>query len=214
MLRRRRSLIRFRRRHGLGAAGLGAALAIAVLLFALGRGGGGSAPAGSSTATAVLLGAASPVAAAPSAASPAAASRVVLPVIRPDPSRLESARVVRVIDGDTIVVDLAGREEHVRYYGINTTERGQACYQEAKDRNQQLIGASVLLLPDARDRDRYGRLLRYVFDAIGASVDAELIGEGLAYAWREDGAYRDELVAEEEAAHAAQAGCLWSTAGR
>lgn len=214
MLRRRRSRIRIRRRHSLGAAGLGAALAIAVLLFAFGRSGGGSAPAGSSTATAALVGAASPVAAAPSSAPTAATSQIVIPAIHPDRSRLERAQVVRVIDGDTIVVDVAGSEEHVRYYGINTTERGQACYQEAKDRNQQLIGAAVLLLPDARDRDRYGRLLRYVFDASGASVDAELIGEGLAYAWREDGTYRDELVAEEQAAQAAKAGCLWSTAGR
>ncbi len=214
MLRRRRSRIRFRRRHGLGAVGLGAAVGIAVLLFVLGRGGGGSAPAAGSTATATLLGAASPVAAAPSATSQAAASHVVLPVIRPDPSLLESAQVVRVIDGDTIVVDIGGSEERVRYYGINTTERGQACYQEAKNRNQQLIGASVLLLPDARDRDRYRRLLRYVFDASGVSVDAELIAEGLAYAWRQDGTYRDDLLAEEQAARAAKIGCLWSTAGR
>ena len=83
------------------------------------------------------------------------------------------------------------------------------CFTEATERNEELVGESVLLLEDARERDRSGRLLRYVFTADGESVDAWLIVEGVAHAWREDGAYRDRLVALEEQADAADAGCLW-----
>ena len=35
----------------------------------------------------------------------------------------EMARVIRVVDGDTLVVDIAGREERVRLIGVDTTER-------------------------------------------------------------------------------------------
>ena len=126
-----------------------------------------------------------------------------------DPARLERAEVVDIIDGDTIDVRLDGREERVRYYGVDTTERGEDCFSGASDRNEELAGDTVLLLPDARERDSFGRLLRYVFDAQGRSIDAQLIAEGLGHAWRDDGAYRDQLVALEAQAETARIGCLW-----
>src|SRR3990170_73030 len=84
------------------------------------------------------------------------------PIVYPHPESLASARVVRVIDGDTIEVDLGAATERVRYYGVDSPERNQLCYEEAKAWNQAVVGKEVRLLPDARDRDRYGRLLRYV----------------------------------------------------
>lgn len=134
---------------------------------------------------------------------------VALPALQFDAALLQHADVARVIDGDTIDVRVDGREERVRYYGIDTPERGDPCYREATKRNEQLITSGVLLLPDARDRDPFGRLLRYVFDERVRSIDALLIAEGLARAWPEDGAYRDDLVALEETARAAGVGCLW-----
>ena len=119
---------------------------------------------------------------------------------------------MHVVDGDTIDVRIGGKEERVRYYGIDTPERGQPCFIEATDRNQQLVAQAVLLLPDARERDRYGRLLRYVFGADGRSVDERLIGEGFAHAWRQDGAYRDLMVSLEAQAQSSRVGCLWATA--
>jgi endonuclease YncB( thermonuclease family) len=99
----------------------------------------------------------------------------------------------------------------VRYYGVDTPERGDDCYGEAKDRNEALAANTVLLLlPDERNRDRGGRLLRYVFDEQGESIDATLIAEGLARAWPDDGAYRDTLVALEHQVVAASVGCLWT----
>jgi endonuclease YncB( thermonuclease family) len=84
----------------------------------------------------------------------------------------------------------------VRYFGVDTPERDEPCYREAVDRNQLLLGSHVYLLPDSRERDDGGRLLRYVFLPDGRSLDATLVAEGFGMAWRE--------------AEAAGRGCLWS----
>jgi micrococcal nuclease len=127
----------------------------------------------------------------------------------PHPETLPAAIVMKVIDGDTIEVRIAGELETVRYFGIDTPERGELCYEEAKERNEELIGRHVLLLADARERDRSSRLLRYVFTLGGQSVDAALIAEGFAHAWTRDGFYRDTLMVLEEEAQREGRGCLW-----
>ena len=127
----------------------------------------------------------------------------------PHPESLPAAIVMEVIDGDTIEVRVEGKAETVRYYGIDTPEREEPCYEEAKERNEELVGRHVLLLADARNGDRGGRLLRYVFTLDGLSVDAMLVAEGFALAWTEDGYYRDTLMAIEEEAERDGRGCLW-----
>jgi len=122
---------------------------------------------------------------------------------------LLEARVEAVIDGDTIDVTVDGRRLRVRYYGVDTPERGDRCFREATDRNESLIGGRVLLLPDARDEDAFGRELRYVFTPEGVSVDATLVAEGFGLAWRSDGRYREEIIGLEAQAEAAERGCLW-----
>jgi micrococcal nuclease len=97
----------------------------------------------------------------------------------------------------------------VRYYGIDTPERQEPCYEEAKKRNEELTDRHVLLMADARDRDSGGRLLRYVFTLDGHSIDAALVAEGFAHAWTRDGSYRDALMALEEEAQRENRGCLW-----
>jgi micrococcal nuclease len=117
--------------------------------------------------------------------------------------------VYKIIDGDTIEVLLDGVLETVRYYGVDTPERGTECYRDATERNRRLIGGKVRLLADERDRDSFTRLLRYVFLSDGTSVDATLVAEGFGLAWRDDGQYRDEIIALEAEAQAAGRGCLW-----
>ncbi len=93
----------------------------------------------------------------------------------------EEALVSRVIDGDTIeVVFSDGRVERVRYIGVNALELDQAFGMEARDYNQGLVeGRKVRLVRDISDRDRYQRLLRYVF--LGPLfVNAALVREGYA----------------------------------
>ncbi len=205
--RRRRALRRLRVR-GLGFRVLLPAIAIAAIAGVIAwLSGGGEVQSPDPTAT-------PPAATATTATTTEAIASPTAPTIltllaAPDPARLQRAEVIDVIDGDTIDVLIAGREERVRYYGVDTRERGEACFREATARNEQLVGDAVLLLPDARERDRYDRLLRYVFTEEGESIDARLIAEGLGLAWRRDGAYREELIAIETTTRAAGVGCLW-----
>ena len=127
----------------------------------------------------------------------------------PPTAALATAAVLDVVDGDTIDVELDGRRVRVRYFGVDTPERGEGCYREAVTRNEELLGETVLLLPDDRERDSFGRLLRYVFTAERISIDATLVAEGFGRAWREDGAFRDQIVALEETAEGEGRGCLW-----
>ena len=85
--------------------------------------------------------------------------------------------VIKVIDGDT--VELASGEK-LRYIGIDTPEKDDPFYQEAKDFNRQLVqGKKIKLEFDVQEKDKYGRLLGYVY-AGDTFVNAELLKVGLA----------------------------------
>ena len=94
--------------------------------------------------------------------------------------------VVRVVDGDTIQVRVADRLEKVRYIGVNTPEvhhprKGEEPGgREAMAVNRTLVdGRRVRLETDVRPRDRYGRLLAYVW--VGeVMINAELVRRGYA----------------------------------
>ena len=141
--------------------------------------------------------------------SAATATATPPPFVRPNPASLQQASLVRVIDGDTIDVTIDGEERRVRYYGIEAPENGKQCFEDAKARNSELLGTTVRLEPDARDQDEHGRLLRYVFNEDGLSIEAVLISEGLAKAWREDGMYEDRFTIMETEAREGDIGCLW-----
>jgi micrococcal nuclease len=123
--------------------------------------------------------------------------------------QLDDAVVYKIVDGDTIEVLLDGVLETVRYYGVDTPERGTECFRDATERNRRLVGSKVRLLPGERDRDSFARLLRYVFLSDGTSVDATLVAEGFGLAWRDDGQYREQIIALEGEARANGRGCLW-----
>jgi endonuclease YncB( thermonuclease family) len=105
----------------------------------------------------------------------------------PDPKPVPDQsgwRVVDVVDGDTLDVRASdGTQERVRVIGIDTPERGECGYGEAAIALADLvIGRQVTLVPGARDdRDRYGRLLRYV-DVESTDAGLVLVELGLAIA--------------------------------
>lgn len=69
--------------------------------------------------------------------------------------------VIKVVDGDTITLNDSNK---VRFSGINTPEKKQCYYQEAKDElTRLLLDKEVYLERDRTDKDKYGRLLRYVY---------------------------------------------------
>ena len=111
----------------------------------------------------------------------------------PSPSPLagvERGTVVRVVDGDTVHVRVGERVEKVRYIGINAPETNHPTRGEepggraATEVNGRLVAdRAVRLEPDVQLRDRYGRLLAYVWvNGPGGAlmVNAELVRLGYA----------------------------------
>lgn len=104
---------------------------------------------------------------------------------------IPNARVVFVIDGDTIEADVDGIQETVRFIGIDTPEktggfRPAECYgDEATARMQQLLqpGDAIRLELDVEVRDRFERLLAYVYSPDGL-LNELMVAEGYAAAFR------------------------------
>jgi len=95
-------------------------------------------------------------------------------------SQVEQLTVTRVIDGDTIVI--SGGEK-VRLIGIDTPEKGQCGFDEAKQALEDLLsnGRAILYTGTISDTDKYDRLLRYI-EVEGTDVGLTLILDGLAIA--------------------------------
>ncbi len=115
--------------------------------------------------------------------------------------------VTGVVDGDTIDTSI-GR---VRFFGVDTPERGEECFTEATEFTRLLVGSQVRLEDGPRLEDTYGRRLAYIFDSSGNSIDVQLIAAGFAKAWTRDGQHKDVLVGLEQSAKTNNAGCLWAT---
>jgi len=92
----------------------------------------------------------------------------------------QTARVVRIIDGDTIQVQMGDASYEVRLVGVDAPEQGQPFYGEAMEYNREFVqNQAVVLVRDVCETDKYGRLLRYVY--VGdIFVNAELVRRGYA----------------------------------
>lgn len=120
----------------------------------------------------------------------------------------EQGIVARAIDGDTLVLE---NNERVRLIGIDTPEKGQKCFEEAKNRLEQLVlGKKVLMVKDVSDRDKYGRLVRFVY-LDGFFVNLALVEEGLALAFEfEPDTSLAPAFRETETRASEKNGCLWA----
>jgi micrococcal nuclease len=127
--------------------------------------------------------------------------------------------IVRVVDGDTVVARLPAGEEKIRLIGIDTPEtvdprKPVQCFgREASARTKALLpkGTPIRLERDAEARDRYGRLLAYVYRADdGTFVNLALAEEGFAHPLTipPNIAYADRFAAAAASARAAGLG-LW-----
>lgn len=103
------------------------------------------------------------------------------------PKNGELIKVMRVIDGDTI--ELEGGER-LRYIGIDTPElhdprKPVQCFaQEASEKNKQLVeGKLVKFYKDVNERDKYQRLLGYVYGENGLFINLELVKTGYAFSY-------------------------------
>jgi endonuclease YncB( thermonuclease family) len=134
----------------------------------------------------------------------------------------QSCRVARVIDGDTLDIDLPDGDRpvtRVRLWGVDTAEtdhggeRDMYFGREASAfAEQTLEGRSAyLVLSPARTRDKYGRLLAYVYLTRGGPMFNEiLLEQGFAYADRRfDHLYEDRFESLEKRARQLGVG-LWA----
>jgi micrococcal nuclease len=128
--------------------------------------------------------------------------------------------VVRVVDGDTIVVTVGGRKERVRLIGVDTPESVKPgtpvqCFAlEASARTKALLpaGTAVRLERDVELRDRYRRLLAYVFrepDGLFVNLALAREGDAVPYTFPPNVAHTAEFVAAAADARAGQRG-LWN----
>ncbi len=119
-----------------------------------------------------------------------------------------AATVIQVVDGDTVVVELNGREETLRLIGVVTPETldpdtpPQCFGPEASEHTKALLppGTEVRLSRDVEARDRYDRLLVYVERAEdGLFVNLDLVAGG----WADDYPFPPNVAHERELALAA-----------
>jgi micrococcal nuclease len=157
------------------------------------------------------------------AAQPSATPAPSVNALPPEPKDSSLAhlyKVTKVVDGDTIDVDIDGKVERIRLIGINTPEivdprKPVECFgKEASDRAKKLLGGQKVKLeadPTQTDRDKYARLLRYVILTDGTNVNLQMIRDGYAYEYTYQIPYKfqAEFKAAETEAKAAKRG-LWA----
>lgn len=141
----------------------------------------------------------------------------------PTSSDAGRARVVEIIDGDTVVLDFHGESETTRLLGIDTPEthhpsRPVECFgAEAAARLAELVpvGSEVRVERDVEGRDHYGRLLLYLYRPTDdLFVNQAMVHEGFAVALHvsPNGTYRAAISTAEADARAQHRG-LWGTCG-
>lgn len=141
----------------------------------------------------------------------------------PGPLPEGTARVVSIVDGDTVELDLGSRHERVRLLGIDTPEtahptRPVECFgAEASERLGALIppGTVVRVERDVEARDHYGRLLLYLHragDDLFVNLDMVASGHAVTLHVAPNGAHRASLAEAEATARAERRG-LWSACG-
>lgn len=134
----------------------------------------------------------------------------------------ETGQVTNVVDGDTLKVAIGGPVETIRLIGVDTPETVhpnkpvEFFGKEASAFTRRMAeGQLVRLEADAQgtDRDKYGRLLRYVFLPDGKLLNAEIISQGYGHAYtRFPFSRMEEFRALERQAREANRG-LWGAAG-
>jgi len=124
------------------------------------------------------------------------------------------------VDGDTIAVNMNGSVETIRFIGVDTPETHKPntpvqCYgPEAAAHTKAAIikFGKVRLQADPLDtnRDRYGRLLRYVYLPDGTLLNEELVKDGYGFAYLDfPFSKKNQFAAAGQAAQSAKAG-LWA----
>lgn len=142
-------------------------------------------------------------------------------VTAPLPNNRQNAKVLNVIDGDTVLVEISGVRETIRIIGINTPEtvdprKPVECFgKEASIQAKKLLDGQIVQLETdvtQGERDKYSRLLRYVFLVGNTDFGKQMIFDGYAYeyTYAKPYKYQQPYKAAQSTAQATKRG-LWST---
>lgn len=136
-------------------------------------------------------------------------SAMVLLVMTFSASADINGRIVRVLDGDTVeVLDTGNRLTRVRLAGIDAPEKKQAFGQRSRQFLTRLV-AQLHVRISGDERDRYGRVLGTVW-LDGEDINAVMVQNGLAWAYRYRGKATEPQYAELEAGARAVKSGLWA----
>ncbi len=122
----------------------------------------------------------------------------------------KKAKVKRVVDGDTIVLE---NGSIVRYVGITAPETNEPFEKESSEENKKLVEEKTVTLEyDNYKGDKFGRILAYLF-IDGKNISVELARKGLAqvviYQHKKPFIYTDQLLKAQEEAKKKKLG-IWS----
>jgi len=158
--------------------------------------------------------------------------KYVIPKLDQKESKDKKAyQVTKVFDGDTFEAEINGKKEKIRMLGIDTPEKWDSdkfdrdtersgrdketlrkLGELASDFTTRMIGGKkVTLIPDSKsdDKDKYGRLLRYVYLEDGTFVNLKIIEDGYANAYRKfNHSQKNEFIEAEKKARDNKRG-LW-----
>lgn len=154
------------------------------------------------------------------AASAATIPAATAPSVAASSSTAVLHKIVRVVDGDTVVVELNGTPTTLRLIGLDTPEvvdprKPVQCFGiEASDRAKELLmNTSVRIEHDESQGilDKYGRTLAYIFLPDGTNFAQRMIAGGYAheYTYRLPYKYQPDFKAAEKAARESRRG-LWA----
>ena len=127
-------------------------------------------------------------------------------------NQLSQALIIRVVDGDTVDIQVDNKKDVVRLIGINAPETKECFGKEATDKASALLSSKLVNLeadPTQDDRDKYHRLLRYVF-VDGTNFDELMVREGFAkeYTYHTPYKYQSEFKEAQKEAQDNKKG-LW-----
>jgi len=109
--------------------------------------------------------------------------------------------VTRVVDGDTLMVEINGEKKYVRLIGIDSPEENSECFaKEASNKTKELVEGKKIILnsdPSQNNVDKYDRLLRYVRLEDGTFVNQKLVEEGYALEYTYKVPYQYQVEFEE-----------------
>lgn len=99
------------------------------------------------------------------------------------------AKIINVVDGDTcdLIIDLGfgvQKKERVRLEDIDTPERGEDGFCEAKVFLESYIGEKIFL--ETKKRGKYGRWIGTLYDKMGLSINQKILDFGLGVPFGSD----------------------------